>query len=177
MWRLWQLMFSDMNFMTSSCLRFLKLWKSHFCLLVALADILFMLHVKMKTLLFKWIIIWLLSSWDPANMSSCAGLISFTLHKMYGCGVYLSYPETNAPLQQMEQAQVGAQAELKSEIVSAAMPLLIPARLWTVWLEITSQRGRGCYAHQMCRKIWDNLYGVLKTYGLTVFAPLRSKIT
>lgn len=66
-----------MNFMTSRCLRFLKLWKSHFCLLVALADILFMLHVKMKTLLLKWIIIWILSSWDPANMNSCAGLFDF----------------------------------------------------------------------------------------------------
>lgn len=59
-------------------------------------------------------------------------LISFTLHKMYGCGVYLSYPETNASLQQMEQARVGTPAELKSGIVTAALPLLMPVKLWTV---------------------------------------------
>lgn len=66
-----------MHFMTFRCLRFLKLQKSNFCLLVALADILFMLHAKMKPLLFKWIIFWVLSSWDPANMSSCASLFDF----------------------------------------------------------------------------------------------------
>lgn len=36
-----------------------------------------MLHVKMKTRLFKWIIIRVSSSWDPANMSSCVGLFDF----------------------------------------------------------------------------------------------------
>lgn len=64
---------------------------------------------------------------------------------------------------------------LKSGIVTAALPLLMPARLWTIWLEITGQKGRDCYAHQMCRMIWDNLYGELKTCGLTVFGCISTK--
>lgn len=159
--------------MTFRCLRFLKLWKPRFCLLVALADILFMLYIKIKTLLLKWIIIWVLSSWDPANMSSCAGMFDF-IHTAQDVWVWcvLELPKTSASLQQMEQTWVGTPAELKYGIVRAALPLLIPARLWTVWLEIPGQKGRGCYAHQMCRKIWDNLYGVLKTCGVTVFGKI-----
>lgn len=75
----------------------------------------------------------------------------------------------------MEQAWMGTPAELKSGIVTAALPPLMPARLWTVWLEVPGQKGRGCHAHQMWRKIWDNLYGVLKTCGLSILGCISTK--
>lgn len=75
----------------------------------------------------------------------------------------------------MKQAQVGTPAELKSGIVTAALPLLMPAKLWIVWLEIPGQKGRGCYAHQKGRKMWDNLYRVLKTSGFTVSGCISTK--
>lgn len=165
-----------MHFMTFRCLRFLKLWKSRFCLLVALAGILFMLHVKMKTLLFKWIIIWVLSSWDPASMSSCAGLFDF-IHTAQDVRVrcVLELPRNKCIFATDGTSSSGDSSWTQVwNCNSCFVSLNASKAVDCMWLEIPGQKGRGCYAHQMCRKIWDNLYGVLKTCGLTVFGCIST---